>query len=219
MFDQEAHIAAHRIEAGSVATVQDVMARYDDFMNASFGPEFIEEHLGLPIVEWKDPISTKALVAAQSFHPDVTIPGDLRALYTVHGTPKLDDLEIYPAEEVLVSRGRARCASWEDRFKHAPIVFKHAKIIDETYLLVGLLEFDDRTMFLLLDRAGTGFATMLIDDDDEFPEEKQKLAEKSDPSTRLSLVDAVAELVNELMDRCTRMESGSFLAANPDAEF
>ena len=48
MFDEEAHIAAHRIEKGSAKTVQDVMARFEDFMNASYGPELSLIHISEP---------------------------------------------------------------------------------------------------------------------------------------------------------------------------
>ena len=217
MFDEEAHIAAHRIEKGSAKTVQDVMARFEDFMNASYGPEFIEDELGLPIVEWVDPISVEAYSAALSLHPDVTVPGELRALYTVHGTPNTDDkLVVYPAEQVLVSRGPIRSPRWEEAFSEAPIPFNHAKTIDETYVLAGLLDLDARCMFLLFDRAGGGFATMLIDEDEIFLEEKETLATLEKPRTSLSLPDALAEMVNELIEHHMMM-SDEFYAANPDA--
>ena len=81
MFDEDAHIAKHQIEAGSCTTIQEVMARFEDFMNASYGPEFIEEELGLPLVDWVGPISVETYSAALSLQPDVTIPGDC-LLYT-----------------------------------------------------------------------------------------------------------------------------------------
>lgn len=218
MFDEEAHIAAHRIEKGSAKTVQDVMARFEDFMNASYGPEFIEDELGLPIVGWVDPISVEAYSAALSLHPGVTVPGELRALYTVHGTPNIDgELVIYPAEQVLVSRGSARSPRWEEAFSEAPIPFNHAKTIDETYVLAGLLDVDAWCMFLLFDRAGGGFATMLIAEDEIFLEEKETLATLEKPRTPLSLPDALAKMVNELIEHRTSMFSDEFHAANPDA--
>ena len=220
MFDEDAHIAKHQIEAGSCTTIQEVMARFEDFMNASYGPEFIEEELGLPLVDWVGPISAETYSAALSLHPDVTIPGELRALYTLHGTPNIDDgLIIYPAEKVLVSLGPVRSARWEDAFNYAPIVFKYAKIIDETYVLVGLLDFEVRTVFLLLHRDGSGFATMVIDDDEIFPDEKKSLARKTDPHTRLSLLDGVIVLVNEFIDFRTRISYDEFYAANPDVYY
>ena len=220
MFDEDAHIAKHNIEAGSCKTIQEIMARFEDFMNASYGPEFIEEELGQPLIDWAPPITAEAFSTALSLHPDVTIPGDLRALYTLHGTPNIEDrLVIYPAERVLVSRGPVRSARWEDAFNYAPIAFKYAKIIDETYVLVGLLDFEVRTLFLLFHRDGSGFATMMIDEDETFPDEKKSLARKTDPSTRLSLLDGVIVLVNEFIDFRTRISCDEFYAARPDLEY
>lgn len=201
-FDE--HIEKYSIKKGECPTISATIERFETFVRESFASVLEEYDYLIPV--WLPPITESEFDKLTSFHPDWTIPADLRELYLVSGVPvAMETLDLYSAPTVF-NPDSINSMSRMGRFEPEALPSELYGAIVKRFAVLGVVNLAARQVYIVFDREGQGFTDIVIDDDDYFEDELIALADPTKESPRYPLNAVLGETVNRLIAHITNFD-------------